>query len=124
MDTSSIRVLRIALLCTTLAPALPALAQMYKWVDERGQVSYSNTPPPEAAQKKIEPVADRMSVYTPDPLISRAMSADGLRDAKIASLERQLQAERNARSASSANPYVPDRSAAYDRCIADRRVDC
>ena len=118
-------ILRFALLCTTLVAALPAGAQMYKWVDERGQVSYSNTPPPEAAQKKVESVAERVSVYTPDPEITRAMSGDSRRDAKISALERQLDAERNARRAPApTQDRDARRAAAYERCVADRRVDC
>ena len=51
----------------------PAHAQTYKWVDERGVVNYSNTLPPSAA-KKIQPVADRISTYDPDPRLQRAIA--------------------------------------------------
>jgi hypothetical protein len=115
-----------ALLCATLAFACPAGAQMYKWVDENGKVSYSNTPPPETAKKKVEAVAERVSVYTPDAQINKAMSEDARRDAsRIASLERQLDAERAGRRTPAANPDTAARkAAAYDRCVAERRVDC
>ncbi len=117
--------LSCVLLCAALGTALPAGAQMYKWVDERGQVSYSNTPPPDSAKKKVEAVAERVSVYTPDPEINKAMSADARRDAKITALERQLEAERNARRPPAAtNSDAARRAAAYDRCVAERRVDC
>ena len=40
---------------------LPAAhAETYKWVDERGVVNYSNTPPP-AAAKATQGIADRLS---------------------------------------------------------------
>ena len=114
------------LLCAALGTALPAGAQMYKWVDERGQVSYSNTPPPDSSKKKVEAVAERVSVYTPDAEISKAMSANARRDAKISALERALEAERNARGtpAASRPDMAARRQAAYERCIAERRVDC
>lgn len=121
--TSNAAALRTMLLCATLAAAAPASAQMYKWVDERGQVSYSNTPPPDAAKKKIEAVAERVSVYTPDPLINRAMSEEGRREARDAQLGRQFEAQRNARRPARTDPAAASASA-YDRCIADRRVDC
>jgi hypothetical protein len=117
--------LRGIILCAMLAAAAPAGAQMYKWVDERGQVSYSNTPPPDSAQKKVESVAERLSVYTPDDELNRAMSAEGRREAKAATLGRQFEAERNARRAPLTNAELAARDAsAYERCVADRRVDC
>ena len=57
MGTSAPAAFRTMLLCAMVAVALPVGAQTYKWVDERGQVSYSNTPPPDTAQKKVEVVA-------------------------------------------------------------------
>ncbi len=101
---------------------------MYKWVDERGAVTYSNVPPPPATQaKNFEAVTDRVSVYTPDPLINRAMSDEARRDAKIDSLERQLEAERRSRasaSQSAASARSARQAAAYERCVSERRVDC
>jgi hypothetical protein len=51
-----------------------AAAQIFKWVDERGVVNYSNQPPadPKSA-KNVREVEDRVSVYTPDPALVRAM---------------------------------------------------
>src|SRR5690348_18024962 len=63
---------RLALLLLATAAPL-AQAQTYKWVDEKGVVNYSNTPPPSAA-KKIQPVADRISTYDPDPRLQRAIA--------------------------------------------------
>ncbi len=107
---------------------------MYKWVDERGVVSYSNTPPPATAQpKKVDVVTERVSVYTPDPLLSRAMEEDAKdsREARIARKERSADgtgraasASAAARSPSAADPAAASRQAAYERCLADRRVEC
>ncbi|MFL6574480.1 MAG: DUF4124 domain-containing protein, partial [Burkholderiales bacterium] len=44
-----------------------------KWVDERGVVNYSNTPPSSAAEK-MQPVADRISISDPDPRPQRAIA--------------------------------------------------
>lgn len=119
-------VARAVLLCATLAAACPAGAQMYKWVDERGQVSYSNTPPPDTAQKKVVTVAERLSVYTPDAELNHALSAEGRREAKAASLGRQFEAERAAYRTPppSGTDLAARNAAAYERCVAERRVDC
>lgn len=61
---------RLIALALVLIPV--AHAETYKWVDERGVVNYSNAPPPSAA-KKIQPVADRISTYNPDPSLQRAI---------------------------------------------------
>ena len=52
-------------------------AQVYKWVDERGRVTYSNQLPvdPKTAEK-VAAVEDRVSVYTPDPALVREMAAN------------------------------------------------
>jgi len=107
-----------------VAVALPVGAQTYKWIDERGQVSYSNTPPPDTAQKKVEVVAERMSVYSPDDELNRAMSPEARREAKAAALARQYEADRNARRPQVAGYDPLARNAAYERCVAERRVDC
>jgi hypothetical protein len=58
------------LLALSLLLASAAHAETYKWVDERGVVNYSNTPPP-AAAKKATQIADRVSTYEPDPATQR-----------------------------------------------------
>ena len=98
---------------------------MYKWVDERGVVSYSNTPPPTSSTKKVEAVPERVSVYTPDAELKHALSSEGRKEAKAASLGRQLEAERNARRTPTVASAIESRTAAaYERCLAERRVDC
>jgi hypothetical protein len=123
MESRTGRSLRAALLAAALAAAMPAGAQTYKWVDERGGVTYSNTPPPADGKKakKFDAVAERVSVYTPDSQLIEAMKADPARDAKVAGLERELKATKqsNAEAAKEAR-----RDAAYERCVSQRRVDC
>ena len=48
----------------TLAFAPTAQAETYKWVDEKGVVNYSNTPPPSAAKSATQ-IAERVSTYEP-----------------------------------------------------------
>ena len=103
-----------------------AYAQIYKWVDEAGKTHYSDQAP--AGGKKPDTVADRISVYAPDPaLLARAAAPAGsnpvLSD-RVGSLERQLQAERFARRQYEMATYAQMSQAAYDGCRADRRVDC
>ena len=105
------------------AAGAPAHAQIYKWVDEAGKTHYSDQAP--AGGRKADTVADRISVYSPDPsLLARAAAAAGpdraLSD-RVDRLERQLHAERLARQQ---NELASFTQAAYERCLSDRRVDC
>lgn len=67
-----------------IAPLFPFLfllasaahAETYKWVDERGVVNYSNTPPP-AAAKAPQQIAERVSTYETDPALRRAVAYTG-----------------------------------------------
>jgi hypothetical protein len=61
------------LLALTLLMASVAHAETYKWVDERGVINYSNTPPPTAA-RSAQTVADRVSTYETDPMLKRMAS--------------------------------------------------
>ena len=109
--------------------AVPAWAEVYKWVDDSGTVNYSNLPPANpAVAKKTQLVPDKVSVISPDPAVVRAMQAgQSTRDRALAEkvdrLERQLDAERHARQAAGAAAAQAEQ-AAYDRCVLDRNVDC
>jgi hypothetical protein len=102
----------IACLLALLGAAAPAMsAQLYKWVDERGVTNYSNQQPADPnAAKNVGPVAGNLSVYSPDPALTRAVAAfqqennRGLA-ARVDYLERQLEIERLARQY--AAPVVP-----------------
>src|SRR6267378_6871209 len=103
-----------------------AYAQIYKWVDEAGKTHYSDHAP--ADGKKPDTVADRISVYAPDPALLARAAATSVPDPalsnRVDSLERQLQAERLARRQYETATYAQMSQAAYDGCRADRRVDC
>jgi hypothetical protein len=110
------------------AAAGPAHAQIYKWVDEAGKTHYSDQAP--AGGKKPDTVADRISVYSPDPtLLARAAATAGpdpvLSD-KVDRLERQLHAERLARTQQQVElaSLTQASQSAYERCVSERRVDC
>jgi hypothetical protein len=118
--------IRLLIALLAILASAPASAQVYKWVDERGVTNYSNQPPtdPKAANK-VAIVEEKISVYTPDKALMQAVEAarqrsnQGLSE-RVASLERQLEAERRARQyASAAEPQ-----AAYDPCQGERAIDC
>src|SRR5260221_12205466 len=105
-----------------------AYAQIYKWVDEAGKTHYSDHAP--ADGKKPDTVADRISVYAPDPsLLARAATTAGtdpvLSD-RVDRLERQLHAERLAQVPQQAElACFPQASqSGHERCVSARRVAC
>src|SRR6266850_2974318 len=99
-----------------------AYAQIYKWVDEAGKTHYSDHAP--ADGKKPDTVADRISVYAPDPRAAAPAGSNPVLSDRVDSLERQLQAERLARRQYEMATYAQMSQAAYAGCRAYRRVDC
>jgi hypothetical protein len=95
--------------------ATPVLAGTYKWVDEKGVTNYSNNPPPSSKPaQKLAVVEDRLSVYSPDPMLRRAAEMRGSRSnadyAEAEWLQRQriMQAQRQAYQ-----PYPADYRDSY-----------
>jgi hypothetical protein len=76
----------VALLLGFVATAPQASPQVYKWVDARGVVNYSTSPPPDAAAT-AKPVDERISIIGADPSVARAAAAMREREARRA--ERQ-----------------------------------
>src|SRR6267143_3288635 len=76
-----------------------AYAKIYKWVDEAGKTHYSDQAP--AGGKKPDTVADRISVYAPDPALLARAAATSVPDPALSNrvdrLERQVHAARLAR---------------------------
>ena len=61
-------------------------AQLYKWVDERGRVNYSNQLPVDTKSAgKVAVVEDRVSVYTPDAALVSEIEANRQRITRAAS---------------------------------------
>jgi hypothetical protein len=54
--------------------AAPAIGETYKWVDAKGVVNYSSTPPAASAVRP-QVVAERVSVIPPDPSLAPAAAA-------------------------------------------------
>ena len=117
--------LLMAGVCATFSAA-PAWAQIYKWVDDHGVVNYSNQPPANRKAKELDTSAIPVSIYEAEKPGHRAAAARSeaasLSD-KIDRLERQLEAEREARQYAAAAD-ARALQAAYDQCVAQRGVDC
>ncbi len=64
----------LAILFSFAAAAPPALADTYKWVDDKGVTNYSNKPPPGNAAK-AQLVEERISVIGADPSVRHAAAA-------------------------------------------------
>ncbi len=56
---------RILLLAFVVAASPAALAQLYKWVDKDGRVTYSDQPPPSQQSKQINVSTGQPTVATP-----------------------------------------------------------
>jgi Domain of unknown function (DUF4124) len=123
------RVIPLTSVLAVMLAAIPAHAQVYKWVDEHGVTNYSSEPPADRnAGVKPATVADRISVYAPEPAVQRTIGAislgkDRILSDRIDSLERQLAAERQS-SQYAAAAEARAAQAAYVQCLAERRVDC
>ena len=109
--------IRMLFMLAAVGASLPAAAELYRWVDERGVTNYSNEPPPAAATaRKLSHVADKVSVYTPDENFMKAVKA---------MRERSLQAL--AEPDPPRNPVArigsPPQSG-YEQCLASGRLDC
>jgi len=109
--------------------SVPAFPQVYKWVDGKGVTNYSNSPPADAvARTKLHTVAEKISVYTPDKALLRAIhngarNTEAILSKKIDRLEQSLEAERRARRYAAA-VQSGAAQAATEGCLAERRVDC
>jgi hypothetical protein len=108
--------MRLALLLLVMVVAGSAHAETYKWVDDKGRVNYSNTPPPSAGKaKQIRAVEERVSVYQTDPeyeryLRQRAAQIDAAREAEWQERRRYLVAAQAAYPPADYNQasYYPD----------------
>ncbi|HTQ75059.1 MAG TPA: DUF4124 domain-containing protein [Burkholderiales bacterium] len=123
--------MRRLILSSALASALafaapPLLAQVYKWVDEKGVVNYSNEAPANAKATQLDPKASRLSIIGTDDALTQARVPSANESAlaeKIDRLERKLDAERYVRGAADAQVQAAADSW-YQQCLRDRRVDC
>jgi hypothetical protein len=96
--------------------ALPALAETYKWIDEKGQVNYSNAPPPSVAGK-AQAVEDRISVMGMDPAVrawaDRRFAQKAYADEQDWQLRQQAMAAQQAYYAQPTGSYGSDYGYSY-----------
>jgi len=104
------------LVVVLLLVARPLCAETYKWVDEKGVTNYSSSPPANAAlAKKAQVVEERLSVYTPDAGLLRAIQVRP---------QTSYPMPNGAAEAFARQQYAVATQAMYDDCLAQRRVDC
>lgn len=102
-----------------------AQAQVYKWVDEKGVVNYSSTPPPTGGPAVMVDESKGRVTTVPAPEVQRDAAATGdpaLRR-RVEQLEQEAAAQRQMaaqQDAAAAEAYRRWRA----QCLADRRVDC
>ena len=96
-------------------------AELYKWVDEKGVVNYSNEPPAKTKGGKPPTVVeDRLSVYTPEKSVTEAIQrGKDRRGQPNAGASREREA---VRSATAVSPPPPP--AAYDPCANPNDPNC
>jgi hypothetical protein len=104
------RLIRVFVVLAAGALAPPAVAQLYKWVDEKGKTNYGSAPP--ASARDVEKVDERVSTVPGQRPEARPGGGGA---AKQAGPEAQQRAQSAAGT---------DAAAARERCIAERRVDC
>jgi hypothetical protein len=119
-------ILSSALVSVLLLGAPPGIAQVYKWVDEKGVVNYSNEAPSDRKAIQLDPKSSRLSIVGSDESQKRAATAsvsDRVLYEKIDRLERKLDADRYARAVAEQQSQAAADSW-YQQCLRDRRVDC
>jgi hypothetical protein len=118
------RVLQVAIAAATLALAQAAYAQVYKWVDEKGVVNYSSTPPEKRKSTRLDEESGRLSTVEsynyarnlPSPR-ERALQDRVDRFEQEAARNRQTAAQQEAAAQQAQLQW-------REACIAQRRVDC
>jgi hypothetical protein len=120
IKTSLVAILILASVMTVLTTT--AQAQIYKWVDDKGVTNYSGTPPKGASSAMAPAILeDRVSVISPQPALAPLSPAPAYD--RIAALERELQAQRDALRYAIAQTQ---QRSPYDECLAagQRTADC
>jgi len=108
-----------------------AQAEVYKWVDDRGVVTYSETAPHDRAAKRIRTDERPPGAYVPDARLAAGYgSGDAALRSRVSQLEQDLADMRRAQraaeqqAAEAAAQKLAQEKLAHERCLADRRVDC
>jgi Domain of unknown function (DUF4124) len=124
------KIMRALIVFTAAAAVLlaaPARADaIYKWMDDQGVVHYSNSRPADPSRKAEVLAEDRISTYQSEAAVTRRAASRSETDylaRRVDLLERELFAQRQA-AQSAAAAEARAMQAAYEQCLADRRVDC
>jgi hypothetical protein len=108
-----------------LAAATVAHAQVYKWVDDKGVVNYSSSPPPKGkgAVKLNEDTGRVTTVPAPEARREDSAAADPALRQRVEQLEREAATQRQ--SAAQQDAAAADAYRRWvEQCRAERRVDC
>src|SRR5215467_4174546 len=120
----NLRALQLALVAVALALTQCAYAQVYKWVDDKGVVNYSSTPPEKRKSTKLDEENGRLSVVESSGYARTVPSSRerALQD-RVDRLEQE--AARNQQTAAQQEALAQQASLQWrEACIAQRRVDC
>jgi Domain of unknown function (DUF4124) len=110
------RPVRLVFVICALAATVPANAQVYRWVDDRGVVNYASKPPGDGRPRvRIDHLESRISVI---PIAPRASSTPLPPGAALPQAQRTFPGMVDQATLGSLSPDV------RARCIAERRVDC
>jgi hypothetical protein len=111
-------VLRSVALVAGIVLALPVPAQLYKWVDQNGVTNYSNERPPDGvATRKLTGLENRVSVYSPDESLVKAVQAMREQRTRAASIPPPPPAPQHA-------PLPVPPLTPYEQCLVSGRVGC
>jgi hypothetical protein len=109
---------RLAALAIALALAPAALAQLYKWVDKDGRVTYSDQPPPAQQSKQLN-ISTGTSGQSAAPATKPAGDAEkDAQKAKTAAAEK-AQKDEEAAKAKKQNEEYCARARAYLKTVTD-----
>ena len=119
-----VRMAMLPLASIALAAATPAFAQVFKWADENGVMHYSSAPP-EKAKLKFKQMDSKALAVTQGKNPERGATRNPEEQAqdltgRIDALERQVDAERQARQAADVQNLATQ--TAYAQALADQQA--
>jgi hypothetical protein len=116
--------LALGALAALVAAAPLAHGQVYKWVDDKGVVNYSSTPPDNRKSQKLDEDKGRVSTIEAQDFskTDAARREQALKD-RVDRLEQE--AQRNRQTATAQEFAAAEAQRLWrERCITERRTDC
>jgi hypothetical protein len=117
------RNVQLATLAALIVLAPAAHAEIYKWVDDKGVVNYSTTPPTNRKSVKLDEEQGRVSTIEAYDYSRGAPKREQALQERVARLEQEVARGRQTAAldaAAAAEAYRVWR----EQCFAQRRVDC